>query len=175
MILGIEPRSQIASLAARAGRAGELADRVQALLGIVLPHTPRLVTHRDLTVLWSGPDRWLVVAAPEAPPQPALDVRLREHLGALATVVDQSDGRVVLTVRGANAADALARLVGLDLHPRAFRPGDTALTLAAHIPVQLWQTDDAPHYALAVARSLADSLHDALCTAAAGYGVELAA
>ena len=61
----------------------------------------------------------------------------------------------------------------IDLHPRAFKPGDTAVTCVAHIGVQLWQIDDAPTYEFAVARSLAQSFWHWLEASAAEYGLDL--
>ena len=69
---------------------------------------------------------------------------------------------------------AQTRAIDGDLHPRAFKPGDAATTLVAHLPVTLWQTDDRPTYEFAVARSLAQSFWQWLSTAATEYGLEFA-
>ena len=68
----------------------------------------------------------------------------------------------------------LAKGIAIDLHPRAFKPGDVALTIAAHIGVQLWQVDEAPTYEIAVPRSLAKSLWAWLSASAAEFGYEVA-
>ena len=144
---------QTASLVAFAGRAAELSAAVQRIWGAVLPTTPRHVTAGDIAFLWAGPDRWLVTASVG----PDLEHLLRRHLGELAAVTDQSDGRIVLRIGGTRVREMLAKLIGIDLHPRRFRAGDTALTLAGHVPVQIWQIDDTPVYEVAVPRSLAES------------------
>jgi sarcosine oxidase subunit gamma len=82
-------------------------------------------------------------------------------------VSDQSDGRGVFRVSGRGAREALAKGVPIDLHPRAFTTGDAAVTLAAHIPIHVWQVDALPTYEIAVARSLATSFLDWLGPAAA--------
>jgi sarcosine oxidase subunit gamma len=64
--------------------------------------------------------------------------------------------------------DALAKLVPIDLHPKNFTPDSTALTLAAHISVQIWQTADGA-YNLACFRSFAEDLYHALTAAALEY------
>jgi sarcosine oxidase subunit gamma len=69
--------------------------------------------------------------------------------------------------------DALAKGFPIDLHPRAFRTGFTAVTSAAHIGAQLWQIDDAPTYEIAVARGFALSFWHWLEASAAEYGIEL--
>ncbi len=154
---------QAASLAAFAGRAAELSAAVQRIWGAVLPTTPRRVMACDIAFLWAGPDRWLVTA----PAGPDLEHLLRRHLGDLAAVTDQSDGRIMLRIAGHGVREMLARLIGIDLHPRRFRAGDTALTLAGHVPIHIWQLDDTPVYEVAVPRSLAESFSRELQAAAA--------
>jgi sarcosine oxidase subunit gamma len=80
----------------------------------------------------------------------------------------------VLRLSGRNIRDALAKGCLIDLHPRAFRPGDVALTSIAHISVQLWVVDEAT-FELAVPRSMAMSFWSWLRASAAPYGVEVAA
>ena len=149
---------QIASLAAFSGRAAELSALVRDLWGVALPLTPRRVAAEAIAFIWAGPERWLVTA----PIADDLEELLRRHLGELAAVTDQSHGRIVLRLGGAGIRDLLAKLIGIDLHPRRFRTGDAALTLAGHIPVHIWQIDDTPTYEIAVPRSLAESLYESL-------------
>jgi heterotetrameric sarcosine oxidase gamma subunit len=153
----------IASLAAFRDMAGALADAVRGAWGVALPTTPKRVEAGDLAFIWAGRDRWLVTA----PEGFDIEARLRESLGALAAITDQGAGRVTFRVSGADARGALAKLIGIDLHPRAFAPGDTALTIAAHINVHLWQIDATPTYDLTVFRSLATSFEHALRAAGA--------
>ena len=93
----------------------------------------------------------------------------------MASVFDLTDSRVVLEVSGPRIRDALAKLLPIDLHPAAFRPGDVAVTVASHIGVTVWQIDDAPRYRLAVARSYSGSFWRSLVAAAAEYGCEVSA
>jgi sarcosine oxidase subunit gamma len=58
-------------------------------------------------------------------------------------------------------------------HPRAFRPGDTAITGVAHIGVQLWQADAGPAYTFSIPRSYAGSFREWLAASCAEYGLEL--
>ena len=58
----------------------------------------------------------------------------------------------------------------IDLHPRAFGPGDAAVTSVAHVGVHLWQIDAAPTYELAVPRSLAAAFWHWLVESAAEFG-----
>ena len=84
---------------------------------------------------------------------------------------DQSDGRIILRVTGPRVRDALAKGVPIDLHPRAFRPGDAAITTVATIGVHLWQVDDAPTYELIVPRSFAVAFREWFDEAAAEFGI----
>jgi sarcosine oxidase, subunit gamma len=77
------------------------------------------------TVLWLGPDEWLVLGGRE------------EDYPDAAAAVDVSANRVVFELSGGEAADVLAQGCALDLHPSAFRPGDCAQTLLAGVQVVL--------------------------------------
>ena len=77
-------------------------------------------------------------------PAAAFEAMLRSELSGLAAVANQADGRSVFQISGPNAHEALARNVPIDIDPRVFGPGDTALTLAGHINVHFWQLDRLP-------------------------------
>jgi methylglutamate dehydrogenase subunit D len=100
-----------------------------------------------------------------------LELSLKDRLGSLASLTDQSDGRSVLRLSGSRTRETLAKGLAIDLHPRAFTPGDTALTLAGHIGVQIWQLDDTPSYEIAVARGYAGSLIGWLLPAGEEFGI----
>jgi len=129
-----------------------------AALGLALPTTPRRIEHDGITYLWSGPRAWLAIAD-----DPALEPRMIAAFAGKAAVTDQSDGRVILNVTGPHAAAILAKLVPIDLHPTAFPPDATALTLAGHVTVQIWRSEAVFH--LACFRSFAESLGHALVQA----------
>ena len=118
----------------------------------------------------AGPDHWL--AAADTMPGVAFEQRLRSELAGLASVSDQSDGRTLIRVSGPRARDALAKGVMIDLHPRAFRPGDAAVSTIGHIGVHFWQLDDLPTYEFVVFRSLAADFWHWLVDAASEFGVK---
>jgi sarcosine oxidase subunit gamma len=89
----------------------------------VEPNTTATVGGR--TVLWLGPDEWLVLGGREA-----------DHPRA-AAAVDVSANRVVLELQGDDAAEVLAQGCSLDLHPSVFAPGSCAQTLLARAQVIL--------------------------------------
>jgi sarcosine oxidase subunit gamma len=162
-VQGVElaPSRAIASIAAYQ----KSLEALQAALGVLLPGPGRQVTVDGATYLWSGPARWFVLAATD-------DADFATNLAARAqnfgSVTDQSDGRVVLRIHGPRVRDALAKLVPIDLHPSVFGPDATALTLAGHISVQIWQGEDGA-YNLACFRSFAGDLFHALTLACREY------
>lgn len=116
------------------GAAGDL----EAVLGTTLPGpSGEVCSHGEHSVLWLGPDEWLVVSQPSAD---ALVAALVERVaGAHAAVVDVSANRTVLELRGASARAVLQKGCPLDLHPRAFGPSQAVATTLARIPLVLWQ------------------------------------
>ncbi len=157
----------LASLVARRGRLDELRAAIRDAWRADLPLTPHLAEGNGASFLWAGPERWLVVAPARAPDE--LVVSLHACADGLAAVCDQSDGRVLLRVSGRFARDTLAKGIPVDLHPSAFAPGSTAITIAAYIGCQIWQIDDTPTYDIAVPRSFAASFRRWLDGAAAAF------
>jgi sarcosine oxidase subunit gamma len=159
----------LASVMARKGRTADLVSCVRERFAIELPLTPRRVAGDALHFIWAGPGRWLAAAPDQSPV--TFESELRAALAGLASVTSQSDGRTIIRISGPKAREALAKGVPLDLDPRAFAPGDTAMTVVAHINVHLWQSDAAPAYEFAVFRSFAGSFCEWLLDAAAEFGV----
>ncbi|KPI16977.1 sarcosine oxidase, gamma subunit family [Actinobacteria bacterium OK074] len=158
----------------RVDPAAEAADRVEKALGTPLPrqcgHTTTTGPH---TVVWLGPDEWLVLSQAEAT---AVTAELREALdGAPGSVVDVSANRTTLELSGPAARQVLEKGCPLDLHPRAFGPGRAVSTTVGPVAVLLWQTDDAPTYRLFPRSSFADHLARWLIDAISEYrGPEVA-
>jgi len=95
-------------------------------------------TTGEHTALWLGPNEWLVVSTAEPDELTAL---LEADLGeGSGQVVDVSANRTTLALSGPRARGVLEKGCGVDLHPRAFGPGNAVLTTVARVPVLLWQT-----------------------------------
>ena len=163
----------LASVIARKGKAAEASEAAKCSFGVALPETPRRAAGKGVEFLWAGPGQWLALSR-EAMPAGEFEARLAAVFAGLASVAEQSDGRTVLRIGGPKARDLLAKGLPIDLHPRVFRPGDTALTVAALIGVQIWQVDEVPTYELAVFRGFARSFWHFLIESAAEYGCEIA-
>jgi sarcosine oxidase, subunit gamma len=135
------------------------------LAGLPLPlEANRVAVMGAVRVLWLGPDEWLVTATEGG--EGALGERLARTEGAF--ISDLSSSRAVIAVSGAGSRRLLEAGCGLDLHPRAFAPGDCAQTLLARVPVIIDQIAPAPAYRIFVRRSLARWLAGWMIDAAAG-------
>jgi heterotetrameric sarcosine oxidase gamma subunit len=161
----------LATVMARKGRNDALLRRVHDAFGLELPSLPRRSAVGSLAFVWAGPGHWLACSKDEE--GRVLETRLRTHLSAFAAVCGQSDGRAIIRVAGPRARDALAKGVPIDLHPRAFKPGDAAVTVVGHIGVHFWQIDAVPSYEFCVFRSFASSFWQWLADASAEFGVDV--
>jgi sarcosine oxidase subunit alpha len=90
-------------------------------------------------------------------------------------ITDVSSGLTTLMVVGPRAPDLLARLVRVDLDPRAFADRRLALTGAIGVPLQIvrWDRGPALVYELTAGRDVAEYLADALLHAGADLGLQL--
>jgi sarcosine oxidase subunit gamma len=113
-------------------RADALAARA---LGLPLePNTTR-AAGGDRTILWLGPDEWLVVG-PDGDAA-AIERDLSAAAAGWVSAVDLSANRTAIEVAGPAVRDLLAAGCSLDLHPRAFGPGRCAQTMLARAQVIL--------------------------------------
>jgi methylglutamate dehydrogenase subunit D len=167
--LSLRDSLAVVAIVSRKGKTGELRACFQDRFAVDLPLTARRVDAGPLTVVWAGPGRWLAVAVDET--GRSLENTLRELSSDLASIADQSDGLCFFRVCGPNARDALAKSLPIDLDARVFNPGDTAMTLAGHINVHLWQIDLEPTFEFAVFRSLAKSFCEWVIDVSSSYGV----
>ena len=169
----------IASIVAGKGKAEAVAAAVKSAFGIDLPLTPRRHDRNGLAFIWAGPEKWLALSRNKdaqsegAQSEGDFAKTLSGILAGLAAVSDQTDGRCVIAISGSRARDVLAKGLPIDLHFRVFQPGDTALTRAAHIDLQIWQIDNRPSYEIAVLRSFGRSFWHWLTESAAEYGYEV--
>lgn len=110
---------------------GAAAATLEAALGLALPDAGRFSGDADRALVWLGPDEWLLTGAvaPE---------------GSGAVVVDVSDQRTTIRLRGTHVREILAKGCALDLHPRTGPTGLAAPTLLAHVPVVLVVLDAGP-------------------------------
>lgn len=109
---------------------------IGTILGVPLPTQPNRTAGTAPRAIWMGPDEWMIIgAAIDA------DALAAASSGATTLVVPVGDGRYALDVSGERARDFLAKAVSIDLHPRAFPAGHSAMTLFAQVPVVIDQPD----------------------------------
>jgi len=161
----------LATVIVRRGQIEALAQRIRERYAIELPRGNYRAEVHGVAFAGVGPETWLASCEQGGN---RFAVSLRKEIGALASISDQSDGYAVLRLTGTKLRDTLAKLVPIDIHPRAFKPGDVASTVAAHVGVTLWRlhdaADDTPLFDIAVFRSFAGSFWRALYESAAEFG-----
>ena len=160
----VEERGGFA-LATVMARKGVAPAAIGAALGVDVRDGPHSSAGDGIVLLGTGPGSWLAQA--DAAPADWAAV-LRDRLGALASVSDQSGGYVVFRLSGPGARAVLQRGAAIDFHWSAFSAGAVAVTVIAHIGVVIRQVDDAPTYDIALFRSFAGSFRDWLDTTIGG-------
>jgi heterotetrameric sarcosine oxidase gamma subunit len=173
--LVIEERTDLAlaSIIAKRGKRFALVNAVNTAFGVALPDGPRRATRGAVTFAGTGPDQW--IASAEGSEAAGFAAKVRARIGPFAAVSDQTDARLALLLSGPRVRDVLAKGVPVDLHPKAFKPGDVATTLVAYIGVQIDMLDDAPTYQLTAPRSTAGSFWSWLTASAAEFGYDVLA
>jgi methylglutamate dehydrogenase subunit D len=161
----------LATVAARKGQADALKRAVASAYGVELPDSSHIAGGPSVRFVGYGPGQWLAVSETLAGEALARD--LAQNLRGLASISDQSGGRTVLLVRGPRARAVLAKGLPIDLHPLSFGTGSAATSTTSLMGVQLWQTDDAPTYELAIFRSVSASFWRWLTASAAEFGYEV--
>lgn len=144
--------------------ASPVADTVGKELGLTLPvEAGTSACAGDVSVLWLGPNEWLVLGPAGAAEQ--LTGQLRSAIGTEhASVVDVSAQRTTLLLSGPRVRDLLAQGCSLDLHPSQFPAGRCAQTMLAQAQVILVPLPAGEYQVLvraSFARYLADWIFDA--------------
>ena len=163
----------MASVIARKGQGAAVVNAARRAFSAELPATPCRAQAQTHAFTWAGPQQWLVSAG--GGDSDALARQLADAFSGLASVAAQGDGRAVLRISGPHARDVLAKGLPIDLHESVFKPGDTALSVIAHIGVQVTQIDAAPTYEIILPRSFAGSFWHWLTLSAGEYGYAVSA
>lgn len=145
----IHPTTIIMAIA-RKGKAKALKDALAAL--------------KKVEVQWAGPDQYYIYNAPHT--------ELKRKLEGLASLSDQSHGRVMIGIAGPKARAVLAKGTPADLHESEFPIGKSALTQMAHVSVHLTRTG-ADEFTLSVFRGYSESFWEWLVSQAGEYGYQV--
>ena len=160
--------TDVVQVLARKGRAPDHVAALRAAFGLELPAPGRAATGANLTALWIQPDGFFLLGP--SGPEGALARAVKAACGDTASVIDQTHGRSVVTLSGANARWVLAKFCRVDLHPSVFGPGSVASTQIAHLACTIHQRDAVPSYDLIVFTTFRKSFLESLAHAAAEAG-----
>lgn len=151
--LSVRHPLSILSVIARAGKGKALKMRLGELTGIA--------------VQTAGPEQYFLIA--EGREEGALHRDLKEKLLGVASVIDQSHGRVVIRIAGPKARAVLAKGTPVDVHESVFAEGASAMTQMAHVGVHLTRVGpDA--FDLSVFRGFSENFWEWLTSQAAEFG-----
>ena len=156
----------------RVDPSGPGAAAAADILGVELPTAPSSYAKiADTTVIWLGPDEWLVTGT--ALTGVELETRLRDTLAPLGgTAVDVSGQRTALRLRGSHSRDVLGKGCAIDVHPAVFGGGAAVQTTLGRTGVILSAVDDSgTDYRIQVRSSFARYLADWLLDAAQEYSL----
>ncbi|TRC89596.1 sarcosine oxidase subunit gamma [Mesorhizobium sp. WSM4303] len=158
---------------ARRGKAADVAKAAKARFGIAAPETPKAVGTADATLIWSGPDQFLVLSKDG---RHTMDTLAPVFAGS-ASLSDQSHARALISISGDKARAMLAKLSSIDLHPDVFAVGAAAATSMDHTSVTLWRGPDRADgqavFNLLAFATFAESLWHTVLDSAAEYGVTI--
>lgn len=102
----------LASVAARRGRAGDLASAARAL-GMALPDPARAATGDPFSAFWVAPDMWFVEAPLDRCDDIAAD--LKAAFGDTASITEQTGGWVRFDLTAPSLTPLMERLSNVDL------------------------------------------------------------
>lgn len=131
------PATSIAIFPGKAAAAAAVLARSR----LSFPAPNRVVPGEGAQIVWTGRDQAFLIGA------------VAPDFGGVAALTDQTDGWAAFTLRGPRAADALMRLVPLDLRAAAFPPGHAARAGLNHMNMVLWR--DEAGFTFLVFRSMA--------------------
>jgi sarcosine oxidase subunit gamma len=141
----IAERPFLTMVGVRAGDGTDAAQRLASVTGGLPAGSGSVVSNGDTSVLWLGPEEFLVVAPTEAHESLGGDLipALRDALaGDAGQVVDLSANRTAFDLTGPRSRSVLEKGCTLDLHPRVFKAGTAYSTEIANIPAILWKTGE---------------------------------
>lgn len=148
----------LASLAARRGRAGDVAAAARTI-GLPLPGPGRHAAGPVWSAFWLGPEQWMVEAGFET--HEDIVAALRPLCGDSASITEQTDAWVRYDLTGTDLAAVFERLCALDV--RSMQPGDATRTVIEHLGTYVIRGTDG--MTVLGPRSAARSLHHAVVTA----------
>ncbi|UWP99750.1 sarcosine oxidase subunit gamma [Aliiroseovarius crassostreae] len=152
----------LASVAARNGQESALRKALLKHHDLTLPCVGQSSFANDFSAFWMGPEQWMVVAPHDS--QEMLAVELKQTVGRIASVVEQTDGWCRFDLCGKTVCDMLERLCALPV--RTMKTGAVTRSIVEHSGAFVWCIDQGRRFAVIAPRSSAASLHHGLRAAA---------
>jgi methylglutamate dehydrogenase subunit D len=129
-----------------------------------------LAAKKDCEVHWAGFEQFYVHKDDCA--EGELYQTLKQELCALASVIDQGHGRVIIRVSGCKARAVLAKGTPVDLHADEYPVGRCAVTQMAHVGVHLVR-NGSDSFELSIFRGFAESFWEWLTTQSEEFGYQV--
>ena len=149
------------------------AEGVHKALGLELPVALSLVAKEDTSLLWMGPDEWLLIVP--GGQEFAVEHALRAALAGLhISVVNVSGGQQLLELSGPKVREVLMKSTSYDVHPDNFPVGKAVGTVFAKSQLVIRHTGE-DTWELLIRRSFSDYWWLWLQDAAAEYGLNVEA
>lgn len=168
--LAVRHPASIVTVMTRKGKAKAFSNALQAACGFAAPSAGQSATGKRAAIHWAGADQYYVVST--AYGEGELYRELKESLAGLASVVDQSHGRVLISLAGPKARAVLAKGTPVDVHAEVFDTGQCAVTQMAHVGVHLAAVGpDA--FELSVFRGFSESFWEWLTEQAEEFGYQV--
>ncbi|PNI08120.1 sarcosine oxidase subunit gamma [Arthrobacter sp. AFG7.2] len=144
-VVELSEKAFLTMVGLRVNRDSDAGQRIAAVIGGLPAGCGSVSGSGDASVLWLGPEEFLVIAPTEAHESlgGGLIPSLREALGdGGGQVVDLSANRTTFELTGPRSRAVLEKGCALDLHPRALKAGTALSTEIGNIPVVLWKTGE---------------------------------
>lgn len=168
--LSVRHPLSIVTIIVRKSKVTALSARLEDRCGVAAPNPRRMVKGNGLTVQWCGDQQFYAIA--EGRVEGALYAELKSQLEGIASVSDQSHGRVVMGLTGPAARGVLAKGSAVDFHRREFPVNSAAPTQMAHIGVHVTATgEDA--FELSLFRGFSEHFWEWLTEQAQEFGYEV--
>lgn len=168
--LGLNHPLSIVTIIARRDKGEALAAAIEEKYGVPTPAPGRSTRGERVSIQWCGDQQYYAVGVGFE--EGALCRELRSTLAGIASVSDQSHGRVVIHVSGAKARHVLAKGSPVDWHPSAFPVGAVAVTQMAHVGVHAARIAE-DVYEVTLFRGFSESFWEWLTGQAQEFGYEI--
>jgi len=168
--LSVRHPASIVTSIARKDKTEAASKAITARFGAGLPAAGKSSNGEGVSFHWCGADQWYAIA--DSFGEGELYGVLKETLKGLASVSEQSHGRVILRVSGPKARAVLAKGTPVDLHHSVFAVGASAVTQMAHVGAHLVRTGE-DSFEVSVFRGFSANFWDWLTTMSEEFGYQV--